>query len=123
MLATTDIHLQRLIALREFGFPLAEQREKEGRLKLDIYMSECRTYGCLLGWWTTTDYAQKDGWSSLFRVPTWTGAGDGECPASAYFGLDDKTWVALFGTEAQGTLSDRRAVLDRLIAERMGVAA
>ena len=123
MLANTNVYLQRLVALREYGFPLAEQMQREGRLNFGVYMRRCGTYGCLLGWWATTEYAQADGWVLEDGVlPAWQDFGD-MYSAEMYFGLTDGQWSPLFGINSDGTLADRRAYLDTLIAERMQVVA
>lgn len=123
MLATTDIFLQRLVALREYGFPLAEQMERERRLNLDTFRGEssCGTVACLLGWWETTEYARADGWAFAQGVPQ-------SGPLSAdtgetYFGISERQWFSLFGTSNFGTLADRRAYLDKLIEMRMAKVA
>ena len=110
----TDIHLTRLKALRDFGIPLAEQKKAEGHLNFSFFRSACGTYGCLLGWWATTDYAQNDGWTSENRAVLWNGEDDGE----EYFGISSKEWVELFGRNHFNSLSDRKAYLEKLIAER-----
>lgn len=122
MLKQADIHLARLIALREEAFPLAFEAEKRGHLDLDHYVSECGTYRCLLGWWIATPTAKEDGWHFHNGYhPTWRGKTFGS--AKAYFGISEGDWGRLFGTSDKGTLTDRLAHLDRLIAERMQVAA
>ena len=110
----SDIHLTRLKALRDFGIPLAEQKEVEGHLNFRVFKSACGTYGCLLGWWAATSYAQNDGWASENRAVLWNGDDDGE----KYFGISSKEWVELFGTNTDNTLSDRKAYLETLITER-----
>lgn len=116
MLANTNVYLQRLVALREFGFPLAEQMRREGRLNFYWYMSECGTEGCLLGWWATTEYAQEDGWHfTIDGIPRWMDSRDA---GREYFDINSDTWDALFCGASFGTLADRRARLDALIAER-----
>ena len=120
-LTSNNVYLQRLIALREFGFPLAEQREREGRLNYRLYMRSCGAAGCVLGWWVTTAYAQAEGWSFKNYLPTWNS--DSHYPAEAYFGLTIKDWEALFTVDDRRTLADRRARLDELIAARMGAGA
>lgn len=118
MLTPTDIYLQRLIALRDFGFPQAEKMEREGRLDFSSFRT------CLLCAWVETEYAQADGFrKTSLGYPFKLGeefkdalAGEGLC--AGYFGLDD--WRCLFGQE--GSLSDRRARLDAIIAERMVAA-
>lgn len=118
MLTTTNIYLQRLIALREFGFPQAEKMEREGRLDFSSFRT------CLLCAWVETEYAQADGWTKTplgYPVGPWEGSKSalmGHDLCASYFGLDD--WRYLFGTE--GTLSKRRARLDAIIAERMVTA-
>ena len=110
----SDIHLTRLKALRDFGVPLTEQKETEGHLNFRLFRSSCGTYGCLLGWWATTGYAQHDGWKSEHGSVLWGDDDDGE----EYFGISSREWVELFGGDPRNTLSDRKAYLEKLIAER-----
>ena len=112
----SDIYLTRLKALRDFGFPLAEQKETEGHLDFDIYMSECGTYGCLLGWWATTEYARREGWVPLKGAPpVW---GDTAHAAEDYFDLSYEERCSLFADSEVGTLSDRKAYLETIIQRR-----
>jgi hypothetical protein len=114
----SDTHLTRLKALREFGIPLAEQKEAEGHLDFLLYMSECGTYGCLLGWWATTEYAQRDGWHFRGTTPYWNEKW--VYAAEAYFGLKRRSpiWRRLFGPAQTNTLAMRKAFLDALIQRR-----
>jgi hypothetical protein len=108
MLATTDIILQRQIALRTEGFALAEEMERAGRLDFNLIRSDCGTYRCLLGWWYETEYANND--------PEWLADASGD-----YFDLTAQDWYKLFGIASCGTLADRRAYLDKLIEARMAI--
>lgn len=109
-----DIYLTRLRALRAFGIPLAEQKEAEGHLEFGYFMSACGTYGCLLGWWATTEYARNDGWRVNHRNALWNSVDDGE----EYFGISLKEWRNLFETDPNNTLTMRKAFLDELIQRR-----
>lgn len=115
MLAATNVQLQRLIALREYGFPLAEQREREGRLDLDRFMSYCGTVGCLLGWWTTTEYAIADGWTYP-QGPQWNGHACPEKSVAYYFGSWDVYEELFMHQEVGGTLAERKERLDAMIS-------
>lgn len=117
MLKTADIHLARLIALREEAFPLAFEAEKRGHLDLDHYVSACGTYRCLLGWWVATPTAQNDGWYFEGPIPAWRGRTVGA--AGEYFGICDPDWARIFGMACFGPLTDRLAYLDKLISDRM----
>lgn len=112
----SDIYLTRLIALRDIGFPLAEQKETEGHLDFNIFKSSCGTHGCLLGWWATTKYARKDGWRINNRFPYWNGIWTD--PAEGYFGITNNDWTNLFGSDPKNTLAKRKAFLDALIQRR-----
>ena len=114
----SDIYLTRLKALREFGIPLAEQKEAEGHLDFGCFMSECDTYGCLLGWWATTEYARNDGWCIKATTPYWNGTW--AYATENYFNLNRYTheWIRLFGPDPGNTLAKRKAFLDTLIQRR-----
>ena len=114
-----DIYLTRLKALREFGIPLAEQKEAEGHLDFGCFMSECGTYGCLLGWWATTEYARNDGWCTKVTTPYWNGRLTWTYAAEDYFNLGaGLEWNRLFGPDLGNTLAMRKAFLDVLIQRR-----
>ena len=117
MLKTTDIHLARLIALREEAFPLAFEAEKRGHLEFNITVSECGTYRCLLGWFLKTETAKADGWkeSGCWNGKSWYIDG-----ARDYFGIRPTEVSGLFGLKVFGDLHARAALCDKLIAERMG---
>ena len=114
----SDIYLTRLKALRDIGFPLAEQKEAEGHLDFSRFISRCGTYGCLLGWWATTEYARNDGWHFESTTPYWSEKW--LYSAEAYFGLcrSAHEWVRLFGANSTNTLTTRKAFLDELIQRR-----
>lgn len=114
----SDIYLTRLKALRDFGVPLAEQKEAEGHLDFGVFMSECGTYGCLLGWWATTEYARNDGWRIVGTTPYW--GEDWLFAAEDYFGFGRgrPEWLRLFGTEPDNTLAMRKTYLETLIQRR-----
>ena len=116
----TNIHLQRLIALRDEGFPLAFAAREQGHLDFDVFISDCGTYRCLLGWWVTTPTAQADGWYFWNDWAVWEGL-RGSRAAGAYFGIGYKA-ANLFGSSDMGDLEPRLAFLnDDLIAARMEV--
>lgn len=110
MLMTTDVHLERLMVLRDQGLPLAREMEKAGRL--DFALVECGTYKCFWGWARTIDYFRRDAVRLYGGVITLGSTNE-------YFDIsfDERTW--LFGTPAAGTLSDRAAYLDKLIAKKL----
>ena len=111
-----DIYLTRLIALRDIGFPLAKQKEAEGHLVFNLFRSTCGTYGCVLGWWATTEYAKKDGWYVIANTPYW--GSEWLNAAESYFNITSGDWVKLFDTDPDNTLADRKTYLDKLIARR-----
>lgn len=116
-MTSNKTYLERLIALRDIGFPLAKQKEKEGALNLNIFMSDCGTQGCLLGWWATTDYAQARGWQ-IDNLGTPHYLGNMVDSEEEFFGITSGQWRKLFGAERFGSLNDRLAYLNTLIAER-----
>ena len=122
MPTTTDIYLSRLIALREYGFPLAEQKEREGALNFRFFMNNCGTVGCILGWRTTTEYARSDGWTMSLGTPLWNGMEE-EKAANAYFGEDAyyKLFMSKYDNEQSNAdcLAERRMRLGAMIAEKM----
>ena len=113
--------LDRLIALRDQGFPLAERMEQEHRLNFNLFMNKCGTEGCLLGWWTKTERGMADGWAiPAHGTPEWRGKA-GFWAANAYFG--EGAYYRLFlqkesdnQTNAE-CLAERRAACDEMIAE------
>ena len=113
----SDIYLDRLIALRDIGFPLAEQKEQQGKLNFGLFMSHDRTCGCLLGWWTTTSYAKADGWSFQDNIPSWHDLPTTMQSVKGYFNLEACDWLMLFRVEPEMTLADRKAHLQKLIEE------
>ena len=115
----SDIYLTRLKALRDIGFPLAKQMEHEGRLDFEWFMSECGTYGCLLGWWATTEYARNDGWRFENTTPCWGEDGPYDADdADNYFDISLEDRISLFGGSEEGTLEYRKIYLEHLIAKR-----
>ena len=112
-----DIYLTRLKALRDIGFPLAEQKEAEGHLDFDTFMSECGTYGCLLGWWATTEYAQRDGWKFASDGQPQFNSSSISCD-DQYFDTSIEDRISLFGGSEEGTLEYRKIYLEHLIAKR-----
>lgn len=114
------IRLRRLIALRDHGFPLAEQKEREGALDFNIFMDICGTEGCLLGWWATTKYARGDGWTMSPNTPRWNGMEGGRA-ADNYFGDDAyyNLFMPKYNEEQSNAdcLAERRDALDEMIAE------
>lgn len=117
MLTTTNVFLQRLLALRDEGFAQAERMQAEGRLDFGSYRT------CLACAWCETDTAQQDGWRKTSdgfpRRENHTNATRSVCE---YFDIDERDqWPWLFGVGP--TLAYRRAYLDTLIAERLGVTA
>lgn len=122
MLQTTDIYLQRLLALRDEGFPLAFTARERGHLDFGVYRSICGTYRCLLGWWVATPTAQADGWHFRDSLPVWEGYRRFKA-AKVYFDLGHSKAEALFGEGDMGDLEPRLAYLDRLIAERKSEVA
>lgn len=113
----SDIYLNRLIALRDIGFPLAAQKEQQGALDFRLFMSHDRTCGCLLGWWATTDYAKADGWHFQDNVPSWNNLPTTIQSVQCYFNLGAHDWLMLFEDESEITLADRKAHLQKLIEE------
>lgn len=112
MLKTTDVYLQRLFALLEYGFPHAERMQAEGRLDFGSFKT------CLACAWCETEYAQADGWAKIENgYPNYPGSFSSQYSLKSYFGLDLDDVDGIFG--ATDSLADRRAYLEALIAKRM----
>ena len=122
MLQETDPALMNLIALRDLAIPLAREKEKQGKLNLNIYMSSCNTDGCLGGWMCTIDYFKDRGIKFVLYgdqlIPTFAGLVGGTALAK-FFGLHTTENAMLFGKSyTGGNLDKREAFLNKLIAER-----
>ena len=121
----SDIYLDRLKALRDIGFPLAEAMRCQGRLNFDVYATKGEdAEGCLLGWFASTDYAYDDGWRfaesprSVSECSVIWGGLSGWNAACEYFHIEDEQTDALFDGYYAGSLDDRLEVLNAIIAEK-----
>lgn len=113
----TDIHLSRLIALRDEGFPQAERMKAEGRLDFSTFSA------CLACAWAETPAAIADGWEKRplcgRLYPLWGEHRNSVDCLIDYFGLEEFEAMNLFGA-IYGSLANRLEYLNRLIAKRGG---
>ena len=119
------VYLERLKALRDIGFPLAAKRKKQRRLNFDRHMSPKGRSGCLLGWWATTEYAKRDGWTIVEshyifargdRIPSYNNK-QGPWAVGEYFGLGGEDTCCIFGDRHYGSLGDRLDYLNQVITD------
>jgi hypothetical protein len=117
-------YIKRLTALIEIGFPLAAEKKRTRKLNFNVYMSSRSGAGCLLGWWCTTDYAKKSGWS-LRRwfddsYPTYKKHSP-QRSAMEYFGITYEEASLIFGPTwvSPLPLTKRREVVESILKRKL----
>ena len=120
MLRTSDIHLERLMYLRDVVFPHVEEMHRRGRVDFDEFASQCGTYQCLAGWSASDPHFMRQGFrlrNGRYTRPVFAGRDD-LAAVRFFFDLEKKDVRRLFGPNYHGTLARRKTVLERIIAER-----
>jgi hypothetical protein len=117
-------YIKRLTALLEIGFPLAAEKKRIRKLNFDTYMSLRTGAGCLLGWWCTTDYAKKSGWTASRwwddLCPTYKKHSP-ERSTMEYFGITYEESSLIFGPTwvSPLPLSKRREVVKSILKRKL----
>ena len=115
MLRVTDIHLERLMYLRDVVFPKVWEMDRKGRVDLDCYMrfTPKGRVCCLLGWAAQEPYFQKQGLrlerKSIFDPWHVT------CMVWDFYGISRADTERMFGRRRCGSLRARARLLDELI--------
>ena len=118
-------YIKRLTALLAIGFPLAEEKRKINKLNFDQYLPRGTESGCLLGWWCTTDYAKKSGWTLQScwgdQLPKYKKHGP-ERSTMEYFGITYEESSLIFGPTwvSPLSLSKRREVVKSILKRKLG---
>lgn len=120
-------YINRLTALLEIGFPLAEEKKRARQLNFDSFLPHRKSTGCLLGWWCTTDYAKKSGWAlkTCFedRLPTYKKHSPHRSTME-YFGITYEESTRIFGPTwvSPLSLSQRREVVESILKRKLNDA-
>ena len=123
MLRVTDVHLERLMYLRDVVLPHVEAMAQQGRVDFDTFASECGTYQCLAGWAALDPAFIRQGFQlrgGRYIRPVFEGYSDLEAVAE-FFGLDSGEVKCLFGPNYHGDLAKRKLFLNCIIDARTGV--
>ena len=118
----SDIHLERLLHLRDVVVPHVLAMAQRGRLNFDEFASDCGTYHCLAGWAACDPVFVQQGfqlWRGRYTRPVFEGRGDLDAVA-LFFGLDEGEVKCLFGPSYHGDLAKRQLFLDCIISARTG---
>jgi hypothetical protein len=124
MLQITDRQLHALHLLRDVVWPFVEEKERDGFLNFDAwgFTTSCGTYACLLGWagiHKQFPYIHYN--PDTFEWTDINGEVD-DYPLTSLsrniFRLSTSDNLKMFSISDHGTLSDRKALLNKIIAER-----
>jgi hypothetical protein len=123
MLQVTDIHLERLMFLRDVVMPKVWEMDKKGRVDLDCYMRFAVNgrHCCVLGWAAQDPYFQKQG----LRLERQSVFDDWHvtCRVWEFFGISRRDTERLFGPRSRGDLFARAQLLDTLIEQKAAALA
>ncbi|MBA2492415.1 MAG: hypothetical protein ACR2KU_00675 [Gammaproteobacteria bacterium] len=106
MLRKTSESLDVLMKIRQEVVPLVLDANERGAVDLNIKNHPCGTPSCFMG--HASDISKRQGWSDQFT--DWQ---------EKLWQYDQGLWSSLFGVAVTGTLADRIARLDRMIAKEM----
>jgi hypothetical protein len=106
MLRKTSESLDVLMKIRQEVVPLVLDADKRGTVNLNIKYHPCGKPSCLMGY--ASDISKRQGWYDHFN--DWH---------EKLWRRDQDLWSGLFGVAASGTLADRIARLDKMIAAEM----
>jgi hypothetical protein len=106
MLRETSQSLDLLMKIRQSVVPVVLDADRRGVVNLDIKTHPCGTPSCFIG--HILDVSRREGWYERFAA--WE---------DALWRRDQDLWSGLFGVAVCGSLADRIARLDRMIAHEM----
>jgi hypothetical protein len=109
MLRQTSKSLEVLMKLRQEVVPLILDADEKGAVDLNIKVHPCGTPSCFMGY--ASAISKRQGWCDHFL--DWQ---------DQLWRYDQGLWSSLFGVAASGTLDNRIARLDKMIAKEMAGA-